>query len=168
MGNVQIKPNEIINDGQATNTLNTTIAPGFTNGQYRQYQLGHGEYQIQTATGAIWDIEFVCTGNNYSLGTTERRWGKGWWSRRYNGSDTIYTTQSGSNFFMGDNSFTSGYVGVNITSSGASTAVFELHESGSSAPSAAVFLLNVYNFTGTCDISKITNGPSSNYTTNPY
>lgn len=153
-------------DKHTFNSL-VAISPTFQNGHFKQYSLNVGRYTAATTTGAMWDAEFICNGVNNAQGTTSRRAGKGWVSRRYGGNHTPYVVWQGPAFFFGSTSaFASAGVGVCIESSTASQMVFQLHNPSSSPPSASNFLLNVYG--GSFNLSQTTNAPTTNYTSNPY
>ncbi len=155
-------------DKNPLNTLNTDIPPGFQNGHFKQYALNVGRYEATTTIGGWFDLEFICNAVNNALGTTSKRFGKGWASRRYNGSISYSTEYAGSNFFFGDTSaFEDGKVGVCIESSTTSSIIFQLHNPSSNPPAASNFLLNKYNGSQ-FDLKQITAAPTTNYSTNPY
>ena len=150
-------------------TLNSlgAITPTFQNGHFKQYSLNVGRYTAATTTGSMFDAEFICNGVNNALGTTSRRAGKGWVSRRYAGNHSRYVVWQGPSFFFGSTSaFANGKVGVCIESSTSSQMVFQLHNPGSNPPAASNFLVNVYG--GDFNLSQTTNAPTTNYTSNPY
>lgn len=143
----------------------------FHNGHYKQITLPVGKYTVGTNTGAIWDMKITCMGVNNALGTTSRRAGIGWISRRYGGAYTTYKVWDGPSFFFGDTSaFTNGYVGVCVESSAQSNMVLQFHNPASSPPSASSFTVDVYmqSSNQTVDFSLTTAAPTTSYTTNPY
>ncbi len=154
-------------DKHPLNSLSSTIEPGFQNGHFKQYALNVGRYTATTQTGAMFDVEFICNGVNNALGTTSRRAGKGWTSRRYGGQKSNYIVWQGPAFFFGDTgAFTNGYVGVCIESSTSSSFIFQLHNTASNPPSASNFLVNVYG--GPFTLQQTTSAPGTTYTSNPY
>lgn len=145
--------------------------PSFQNGAHKQYVLPVGRYTITTSTGSIWDCKITCMGVNNALGTTSRRAGIGWISRRYGGNYSTYKVWDGPSFFFGDTSaFTNGYVGVCVESSVSGSMIIQLHNPSSNPPAASSFTLDFYmnNYNTNTGVSLTTAAPTSSYTTNPY
>jgi len=143
----------------------------YHNNCHKQYSLPIGRYTIGTSTGSIWDCKITCMGVNNALGTTSRRAGIGWISRRYGGNHSRYKVWDGPSFFFGDTSaFTNGQVGVCVESSVQGSMIVQFHNPGSNPPSACSFTLDVYMMSNnqTFDVSLTTAAPTTNYTSNPY
>lgn len=144
---------------------------GYQNGQHKQIVLPVGRYTISTTTGSIWDCKITCIGVNNALGTTSRRAGIGWISRRYGGNYSHYKVWDGPSFFFGDTSaFTNGEVGVCVESSVQASMIIQLHNPASNPPGASSFTLDFYMTSSntSTSISLTTAAPTTSYTSNPY